>query len=75
MEIATQRSLIIRSRGQFRAWADEFFSDEHIIEVDVPGLTPTVLKNVPYEHIPRPLYPLDDDWDWKVGESETFAAR
>ena len=75
VDIAAQRTLIIKSRGHFRAWADEFFPDERIIEVDVPGLTTPVLKNVPYEHIPRPLYPLDDDWGWQVGEPEMFAAR
>ncbi len=75
VDIAAQRSLIIKSRGHFRAWADEFFPDERIIEVDVPGLTTPVLKNVPYEHIPRPLYPLDDDWGWQVGEPEVFPAR
>ena len=75
VDIKAQRSLIIKSRGHFRAWADEFFTDERIIEVDVPGLTTPVLKNVPYEHIPRPLYPLDDDWGWQVGEPEMFVAR
>lgn len=75
VDIGTQRSLIIKSRGHFRAWADEFFTDDRIIEVDVPGLTTPVLKNVPYEHIPRPLYPLDDDWGWQVGEPVMFAAR
>jgi microcystin degradation protein MlrC len=75
VDIATQRSLIIKSRGHFRAWADEFFPDDRIIEVDVPGLTTPLLKNVPYEYIPRPLYPLDDDWGWQVGEPEVFAAR
>ena len=75
VNIRAQRTLIIKSRGHFRAWADEFFPDERIIEVDVPGLTTPVLKNVPYEFIPRPLYPLDDDWGWQVGEPEMFAAR
>ena len=75
VDITAQRSLIIKSRGHFRAWADEFFTDDRIIEVDVPGLTTPILKNVPYQHIPRPLYPLDDDWGWQVGEPEMFAAR
>jgi microcystin degradation protein MlrC len=75
VDIAAQRSLIIKSRGHFRAWADEFFPDERIIEVDVPGLTTPVLKNVPYQHVPRPIYPLDNDWGWQVGEPEVFAAR
>ena len=75
VDIDAQRSLIIKSRGHFRAWADEFFTDDRIIEVDVPGLTTPILKNVPYQHLPRPLYPLDDDWGWQVGEPEMFAAR
>ena len=75
IDIARQRSLIIKSRGHFRAAFDEFFPDERIIEVDVPGLTTPVLRNVPYQHLPRPLYPLDDDWGWTVGDPTVFAAR
>ena len=41
----------------------------------MPGLTTPVLKNVPYRNIPRPLYPLDDDWGYIVGEPQMFAAR
>lgn len=75
VDIRQQRSLIIKSRGHFRAWADEFFDDAQIVEVDVPGLTTPVLKNVPYEHVRRPIYPLDDDWGWQVGEPQLFVAR
>jgi microcystin degradation protein MlrC len=75
VDIRQQRSLIIKSRGHFRAWADEFFPDAQIVEVDVPGLTTPVLKNVPNQHVPRPIYPLDDDWGWQVGEPAVFAAR
>ena len=75
VDIRQQRSLIVKSRGHFRAWADEFFDDAQIIEVDVPGLTTPVLKNVPYQYVPRPIYPLDDDWGWQVGEPVVFAAR
>jgi microcystin degradation protein MlrC len=75
VDIASRRSLVIKSRGHFRAAFDEFFSDDRIIEVDVPGLTTPVLKNVPYRDIPRPLYPLDEDWGYEVGEPRLFAAR
>ncbi len=75
VDIRAQRSLIVKSRGHFRAWADEFFDDAQIVEVDVPGLTTPVLKNVPYRHVPRPIFPLDDDWGWQVGAAEWFAAR
>lgn len=72
VDIARQRSLIVKSRGHFRAALDEFYPDERIVEVDVPGLTTPVLANVPRRHIPRPLYPLDPDWGWQVGEPELF---
>jgi microcystin degradation protein MlrC len=75
VDIASRRSLIIKSRGHFRAAFDEFFADENIIEVDVPGLTTPVLKNVPYQHLPRPLYPLDEDLQWEVGTPTLFPAR
>lgn len=75
VDIRTQRCLIVKSRGHFRAAFDEFFADEQIVEVDAPGLTTPVLKNVPYRNIPRPLYPLDDDWGYTVGEPQVFAAR
>jgi microcystin degradation protein MlrC len=75
VDIAAQRCLVVKSRGHFRAAFDEFFPDERIVEVDAPGLTTPVLKNVPYRNIPRPLYPLDDDSGFEVGEPQVFAAR
>ncbi|MEO8753830.1 MAG: M81 family metallopeptidase [Casimicrobiaceae bacterium] len=75
VDIAAQRCVVVKSRGHFRAAFDEFFPDERIVEVDVPGLTTPVLKSVPYRYIPRPLYPLDDDWGYTVGEPQVFEAR
>jgi microcystin degradation protein MlrC len=64
IDIARLRSLVVKSRGHFRAGFDQFFPDERIIEVDVPGLTTPVLKNVPWRHVPRPIYPLDPELTW-----------
>lgn len=64
IDITRLRSLVVKSRGHFRAGFDEFFPDNRIIEVDVPGLTTPVLKNVPWRHVPRPIYPLDPDMSW-----------
>jgi microcystin degradation protein MlrC len=58
------RSLVLKSRGHFRAAFDEFFSDDRIVEVDVPGLTTPVLANVAWTRMPRPVYPLDPDMAW-----------
>jgi microcystin degradation protein MlrC len=64
IDIAAARSVIVKSRGHFRAAFDLLFPDERIVEVDVPGLTTPVLSRVPYRDVPRPIFPLDDNFDW-----------
>jgi microcystin degradation protein MlrC len=64
IDLATVRSLVVKSRGHFRAGFDEFFPRERIIEVDVPGLTTVVLARVPWRHVPRPIWPLDPGVTW-----------
>lgn len=64
IDIAKLRSLVVKSRGHFRAGFDIFFPDERIVEVDVPGLTTPILKNVPWKRVPRPIYPLDPELEW-----------
>jgi microcystin degradation protein MlrC len=62
--LASLRGLVVKSRGHFRAAVDEVFTDDRIVEVDVPGLTTPVLARVPYERVPRPIYPLDPEMSW-----------
>ena len=50
---------------QVNAAFDEVFPDERIVEVDAPGLTTPVLSRVPYRDVPRPVFPLDDGFDWR----------
>ena len=64
VDIAKMRSVVVKSRGHFRAAYDEFFPDERIIEVDVPGLTTPVHARVPWKAVPRPIYPLDPEMSW-----------
>jgi len=64
IDLASVRSLVVKSRGHFRAAFDLAFSDDRIIEVDVPGLTTPILTRVPYRNVPRPIYPLDEDMEW-----------
>lgn len=64
VNLAAARSVIVKSRGHFRAGFDEFFSDDRIIEVDVPGLTTPDLRQVKWQRMPRPMYPLDVDMHW-----------
>ena len=64
IRIAEARSVVVKSRGHFRAAFDLLFPDDRIIEVDVPGLTTPILTRVPYRNVPRPIYPLDPDMTW-----------
>jgi microcystin degradation protein MlrC len=64
IRIAEARSVVVKSRGHFRAAFDLLFPDDRIVEVDVPGLTTPILSRVPYQHVPRPIYPLDPDMTW-----------
>ena len=61
IDLGRVRSLVVKSRGHFRAAFDLLFSDDRIVEVDVPGLTTPILTRVPYRNVPRPIYPLDPD--------------
>ena len=67
VRLGALRSLVVKSRGHFRAAFDEDFADDRILEVDVPGLTTPVLARVPWRRIPRPIYPLDPDTTWSPG--------
>ncbi len=44
VDLRTLRSLIVKSRGHFRARFDDIFTNEQIMEVDAPGLTTPVLS-------------------------------
>ena len=67
IRIAGARSVVVKSRGHFRAAFDQLFSDDRIVEVDVPGLTTPILTRVPYRNVPRPIFPLDPDMAWDPG--------
>jgi microcystin degradation protein MlrC len=66
IRIPDARSVIVKSRGHFRAAFDIHFPDDCIVEVDVPGLTTPILSRVPYRNVPRPIYPLDPGMEWSA---------
>ncbi len=69
IDIPSLRGCIVKSRGHFRAAFGEFFPDAQIVEVDAPGLTTQGLAHLPYRHIPRPMFPLDAQARWPLGEA------
>ncbi len=65
IDIAAARVVVVKSRGHFRAGFDEFFTPDRVFEVDAPGLTSPVLKNFPWARLPRPVFPLDENAEWR----------
>ncbi|PIW27363.1 MAG: MlrC family protein 3, partial [Rhodospirillales bacterium CG15_BIG_FIL_POST_REV_8_21_14_020_66_15] len=64
VDIAKARTVVVKSRGHFRAGFDEYFPPENVIEVDCPGLTSPVFSNFTWGDLCRPVFPLDRDTTW-----------
>jgi microcystin degradation protein MlrC len=58
------RTLVVKSRGHFRAAFNDFASSHRVIEVDGPGLTTPVLSRLPLRRVQRPMFPLDLEVHW-----------
>ena len=65
LTIAEARTVVVKSRGHFRAGFDEFFRPEQVYEVDTDGLTSPNLDRIPFKGLPRPVFPLDPDTQWR----------
>ncbi len=70
IDIGALSCLVVKSRGHFRAGFDEFFPPERIHEVDAPGLTSPVLGNFTWKRLPRPVFPLDTQAEWRESDWE-----
>jgi microcystin degradation protein MlrC len=64
LDVARARTVVVKSRGHFRAGFDEFFPPEGVLEVDTPGLTSPVLERLDFRGLPRPVFPLDPGAAW-----------
>jgi microcystin degradation protein MlrC len=64
IDIARATTVIVKSRGHFRAGFRPWFPPEQVREVDTAGLTSPVLERLPFEGLSRPSYPLDEDATW-----------
>jgi microcystin degradation protein MlrC len=63
-DLSSVRTLVVKSRGHFRAAFDDFTADHRILEVDCPGLTTPNLSTLPWQRLPRPVFPIDADAQW-----------
>ncbi len=64
LDIGRARTVVVKSRGHFRAGFDEYFPPEQVFEIDAPGLTSPVLERFRFQHLPRPVFPLDPGAAW-----------
>ncbi|MET0185111.1 MAG: M81 family metallopeptidase [Achromobacter sp.] len=64
LDIGAARTVVVKSRGHFRAAFDEFFKPAQIYSVDAPGLTSPVLARCNFQRLPRPVVPMDDMDTW-----------
>ena len=65
LQIAAARTVVVKSRGQFRAGFLPWFPPERVHEVDTPGLTSPVLERFAWQGLKRPIYPLDPMTNWQ----------
>jgi microcystin degradation protein MlrC len=72
IDIAKLRGLIVKSRGHFRAGFDEFFGNDQVLEVDVPGMVTPVLTRVPFRNLARPIFPFDPEMSWEPHVIDAF---
>ncbi|MEL6962426.1 MAG: M81 family metallopeptidase [Pseudomonadota bacterium] len=66
LDIGAAHTVVVKSRGHFRAGFAPWFGPEQVIEVDTAGLTSPVLERFEWQGLPRPIYPLDEDTTWQV---------
>ena len=64
LDIADARTVVVKSRGHFRAGFRPWFSPDRVFEVDTEGLTSPILEKRQWHYLPRPSYPLDEDARW-----------
>lgn len=64
IDIASARTVVVKSRGHFRAGFLPWFPPEQVFEIDTEGLTSPVLQRWPLERVLRPSYPMDCETRW-----------
>ena len=66
LDIAAARTVVVKSRGHFRSGFRPWFTPDRVYEIDTAGLTSPVLERRQWHHLPRPVYPLDEDATWEL---------
>ncbi|NKC34352.1 M81 family metallopeptidase [Falsiroseomonas selenitidurans] len=64
VEVEAARTIVVKSRGHFRAGFDLYATPDRTWEVDAPGLVSPVLARFDFRGLPRPVFPLDPGATW-----------
>ena len=64
LDVSAMKTVVVKSRGHFRAGFRGWFPPEQVYEIDTAGLTSPVHARWPLKNIPRPSFPLDPDMAW-----------
>ncbi len=62
IEPTERRILVLKSAAHFRAAFEPIATK--VIEVEAPGISSPNLQSFDYQHLRRPIYPLDPDTTW-----------
>ena len=65
LDIGSARTVVVKSRGHFRAGFAAWFAPHQVYEVDTAGLTSPVHDRWPFAHLPRPNFPMDEHAEWR----------
>ncbi len=65
LDIAAAKTVVVKSRGHFRSGFLPWFTPDRVYEIDTAGLTSPILERRQWHHLPRPVYPLDEDAVWQ----------
>ena len=64
VDLSEVRTIVVKVRSAFPVAYDEFVEPENMLFVDTPGRTSPMLERMPFERLPRPVYPLDEGFEW-----------
>jgi microcystin degradation protein MlrC len=64
-DIAAAHTVIVKSRGHFRAGFAPWFDGSNIYEIDTVGLTSPVLSRWDFKNVPQPSFPFQTKAEWK----------
>ncbi|MFZ9630336.1 MAG: M81 family metallopeptidase [Ilumatobacteraceae bacterium] len=74
LDPASARVVVVKSRGHFRAGFSHLFADDQVVEVGAPGVATNDLWGVEWQHLRRPVFPLDQI-DGYVPEARLHVGR